>query len=258
MGLLTVGVALTTDAVGQFVNDLCVRLPIDQPSAVARHRLDVVIRRCGQQKRSPALLARLQAALSEAGISCVPGLHEPGLTAEARLAFVRAGAAPSWVPGLRFPTESSLEQFLVANYRSLGLGRLKQPRPQYRLPSGSRIDVLFGNRGSDDLTVCELKVDAGGREVVAQPFAYADELRRTPLGRDRGVSVLILTQSPSPSLFEAVEALSARYEIPASWCCYRMAVHVETVWSTSHPVTSKAAGLSEAAASMSLDVDAIG
>jgi hypothetical protein len=63
-------------SVEQFVSSVLDALPADEPTAVHRHHLDVVIRMCGRRKRSRDLLRRLSDAFDEVGVVCTPGLLE--------------------------------------------------------------------------------------------------------------------------------------------------------------------------------------
>jgi hypothetical protein len=123
-----------------------------------------------------------------------------------------------------------LRDFLYDNYRHIdGLSHLKDPRAEYRLPSGRKIDLLFKVRRSDALVVTELKLARGGQGTIAEVFDYVAELRQTPLGLDREIRVLVITGTPNQELFDDLQALSARHQVTATWVCYRIDLSLSEV-----------------------------
>lgn len=232
-------------SVDRFVDSVDGRLT--NGSGPVRHALRVVLRQCGQEKRSARLLTALDAALAERGISARPGLLEPALAYDAPITFSRA-ARTSWQPGATFPDERSLENFLVAHYRRLpALKNLKRPRRQYPLPSGQRVDLLFEERGSNALVVCELKVGISGYGAVSQLFAYIDQLRASPLAAGRKIKGLIVTGTPDASLEDQIAILAAQRGVEVRWLCYRVEVTFEQVCSTGQTSTGQTSTVPEAA-----------
>ena len=214
-------------SVERFVDSVDGRLSAG--SGPVRHALRVVLRQCGQEKRSARLLTALDTALAERGITARPGLHEPALAYDAPITFTR-GERTAWQPGATFPDERSLEDFIVAHYRRLpALKNLKRPRRQFPLPSGQRVDLLFGERGTNALVVCELKVGISGYGAVSQLFTYIDQLRASPVAAGREVKGLIVTGTPDAALEDQIAVLAKQRGVEVRWLCYRVEVTFEQV-----------------------------
>lgn len=211
----------------QFVAELHASLPATEPTRRRRRHLRVVVRACGYRNIRRELLEVLDADLSAARIAVSPSLLTEDLKPDTVLTFSRAPLHVEARPRLRFHNERALGDFFVENFRSIdGLEEFRRVRREYRLPSGQRIDLLFETK-SGDLVVTELKVGHGGRETVAEAFDYVAELRQTPAGAHRTISVLIVTAQPRRELFDDLAAMAAQHDVSARWLTYDIALTLD-------------------------------
>ena len=129
-------------------------------------RLKAVVHACGWKKRSEKNLEVIQRAFEEAGIYPEPMLTAPGLNWDEMIHFTREKPHPynpDWyAPAHAFSSEKALQRFLIQNFDQIpAFSHLKHPQPEYRLPSGSKVDILCREKKSNDYVVIELKKEAG-------------------------------------------------------------------------------------------------
>ena len=219
-----------------FVDDVDRRLT--EAVRPVRHSMAVVLKKCGQQKKSAGLIAALDEALASLNIATRPGLLDPSLSAGTSVTFTREQRS-SWTPGLTFPDEHSLEDFLVTHFREIpALSHLKRPRRQHRLPHGDKIDLLFEEKRTNALVVAELKVGKGGRDCVAQLFDYMSQVSQTPLAIGREVKGLIVTSVPNLTLQDHARTLAEEKGVEVAWFCYRIDLLMEEVYRVTAETTA--------------------
>ncbi len=127
-----------------------------------RSKLHVILHDCGWKKRGSENLERIQAAFEEAGTYPEPMLTAPGIDWDQMIYFSREKPDPyfpDWyAPQHAFPTEKSLQRFLVQNFSVIPeFLDLKQPQMEYKLPSELRVDILCRERRSNAYVAIELK-----------------------------------------------------------------------------------------------------
>jgi hypothetical protein len=211
----------------EFVAELHAGLPAIEPTRRRRRHLRVVVRACGYKNVRRELLEALDEALSAARIAVSPSLLGPDLRPDTVLTFSRTPIVVDDRPRLRFRTERALGDFLVENFRYIaGLDEFRRVHREYRLPSGQRIDLLFEAKNGE-LVVTELKLGYGGRETVAEAFDYVAELRQTPAGEHRTISVLIVTAQPRRELFDDLAAMAAEHHVSARWLTYEISMTLD-------------------------------
>lgn len=111
-----------------------------------RSKLRTVLSLCGYRRRSAGALANMEAALRTADIYARPRLTDTDLDHDTFIEFSRVPYS-SFQHDMLFSGERDLQAFMVVNYRRIeALHNLKQPRVEYPLPSGARIDLLFRER----------------------------------------------------------------------------------------------------------------
>ncbi|WP_156448682.1 hypothetical protein [Mycobacterium sp. NAZ190054] len=121
--------------------------PPESLSQAPDSQLQVIVKRAGAQRRSPALLARLEEAFRDAGILTFPSLTDPFLKPTDRVRMLDANQPVEGLAPKRelFPTERDLQSFIWARrdqineFRKRGLSGFQE---QARLDSGRRVDIL--------------------------------------------------------------------------------------------------------------------
>lgn len=216
------------ERIEQLVQFLDARLTA--PQAKTRKRLAVILEECGYQNRTAERLRRIEATLEQHGIFCHPSITDPELDLHRSIQISRFASSDE-EPGLSFPDERALQEFLFHNYSRLSAFKgLKSPRKEFLLPSGRRIDLLFRERQTNAYVPVELKAGNGGFGVGMQLLAYIDELRRMPevqaKGLERGI---VVTGLRNPIWEHEVLQHGASHGVRVDWYCYAASLELTAV-----------------------------
>lgn len=157
-------------------------------------QLHVILKSCGWKAKGSQNLSIIQQALAERGIFTWPRLT----TRVDRTHRIYFRKEP-WEPRLLFANEADLRDFLVVNFNQIeAFNNLRDPKPEHRLRSQNRIDILCRGRLTDDYVVIELKVEY--RDVVDQIGSYMREVDETLAKRHQEVRGIVITGRPVPDL----------------------------------------------------------
>lgn len=171
---------MVLDRMDQFVQDVDSRVRRDgergdKPERI-RHKLDVVVAKCGWKRRSDARMRVLENRLSEMQLWCEPSISDANLPQDTWITMRRR---PPPVPVQRMPSEATLEGYLERNWYLIkplmDYGSHRDPAKvvvrQFRLPTGEAVDLVFKDRVNKRWLLVELK-NAKTQGAVAQLRRY--------------------------------------------------------------------------------------
>lgn len=194
-------------------------------------RLDVVIERAGARRRSKELLARLEQAFVDAGITTYPSLTDPDLEAQERVYFLDASRE---IPGLApkrklFRDERTLQEFIKAHqdwFPALRSLELHDFDDEAVLDSGRRVDFLCKKRGSNQLVGIELKVREADDRAVGQLEQYLEDLGAHAASHGfESTHLIVITGQPDQSVRSRVKRYADAHGHEVTFLLYR--VHME-------------------------------
>jgi len=196
-----------------------------QHSDKTHSRLKAVVRACGWKKRSEKNLEQIQQAFEETGIYPEPMLTAPGLAWDEMIYFTREKPHPydpGWyAPAHAFSSEKALHRFLIQNFdRIPEFSHLKQPRSEYQLPSGRKVDILCRERETNGYVAIELKKEA--TDPSGQLEKYLIEVDKKLAQKESpkvGVSGVIITGKPNWAIERELPDTIQKY--PVVWFVFR-------------------------------------
>jgi len=143
-------------------------------------RLHVIIELAGAKRRNEALLAQLDQAFTTRRSSPTHGSRTPSSTRRPpSVMFDRQPPNQGLTRHDSYPRREDLQSFILANldefdeFRELGLSDF---RPQARLDSGRRVDLLCKRPALNQLVGIELKVREPDERAAGQLQQYLDDL----------------------------------------------------------------------------------
>ncbi|MDX1887740.1 hypothetical protein [Mycolicibacterium sp. 120270] len=191
-------------------------------------RLKVILSKAGAQRKSAALLSRLQNAFDEAGIETFPPLEDPFLKLSDRVCMLDAKKPIKGLAARRllFDTERDLQNFIWARrdqleeFRKRGLTGFKQ---QARLDSGRRVDILCKRPADNQLVAIELKVGQPDDRSAGQTQQYLDDLARHAKARDfKSAHLIVISGQPDKSVRERVEQHASSRGLTVEFLLYQV------------------------------------
>ncbi len=191
-------------------------------------RLHVIIELAGAKRRSEALLARLDQAFTDAEIVTYPRLTDPVLKRGDPRVFMfdRSRQIKGLTPTRQlFHDEKTLQSFILANldefdeFRELGLSDF---RPQARLDSGRRVDLLCKRPALNQLVGIELKVREPDDRAVGQLEHYLDDLAEHARKRGCSAHFILIAGQPEKSVRDHVESYAATRGLTVTFLLYRV------------------------------------
>ena len=191
-------------------------------------RLEVILRRAGAKRRSPALLARLQDAFIASGVTTFPPLTDPDLDSKERVYFFDAEHPIEALAPMRqlFRDEQTLQAFIwthrdwFSDLRNLGLYDFEE---QVRLDSGRRVDFLCKRRASKELVGIELKVREPDDRAVGQLQQYLEDLDSHARGHGfESAHLILIAGQPDLSVRRRVEQFATARGLNVTFLLYRV------------------------------------
>jgi len=196
-------------------------------------RLHVIIELAGAKRRNEALLAQLDQAFTDAEIVTYPRLTDPVLKRGDPRVFMfdRSRQIKGLTPTRQlFHDEKTLQSFILANldefdeFRELGLSDF---RPQARLDSGRRVDLLCKRPALNQLVGIELKVREPDERAAGQLQQYLDDLAEH--ARKHGydsAQLMVIAGQPEKSVREHVESYAAARGLTVTFLLYRVQMNL--------------------------------
>lgn len=202
--------------------------PPESLSQAPDSQLQVIVKRAGAQRRSPALLARLAEAFTEAGILTFPPLTDPFLKPGDRVRMLDAHQPVEGLASPRelFPAEKDLQSFIWARrdqineFRKRGLTGFQE---QGRLDSGRRVDILCKKPAANQLVAIELKAAQPDDRSAGQIQQYLDDLARHAKkhGFD-SAHLIVISGQPDKSVRNRVEHYADTRGLTVEFLLYRV------------------------------------
>lgn len=195
-------------------------------SQAPRSELRVIMEDAGAKRRSPALLEKLEAAFTDAGIVTFPSLTDPFLKSTDRVCMFDAQQPIDGLAEQRFlfPAEKDLQSFIWARREHIerfrGLSGFTQ---QAVLDSGRRVDLLCRKAASNQLVAIELKPAQPDDRSVGQVQKYLTDLARHAgsHGFD-SAHLIVITGQPDRSVRERVERYADSCGLTVEFLLYRV------------------------------------
>jgi hypothetical protein len=202
--------------------------PPESLSQAPDSRLHVIIGRAGAKRRSEALLARLDQAFKDAGITTFPPLTDPYLKPSDRVCMLDAKQPVKGLASQRhlLATEKDLQSFVWARraqldeFRKLGLTGFQE---QARLDSGRRVDILCKRPALNQLVAIELKVGQPDDRSAGQTQQYLDDLARH--SKNHGYDsahLIVISGQPDKSVRNRVEHYARTRGVTVEFLLYRV------------------------------------
>ncbi|TDK96486.1 hypothetical protein EI067_15395 [Mycobacterium paragordonae] len=144
-----------------------------------RSGLPQIIERAGAKRRTGPLLARIDEAFADAGIVTFPRLTDPNNRPDERIYMFDRDHQIKGLSLTRqsFPDQDALRDFIFANRHQFeALRGLSDIKPEARLASGRRLDLLAKRPRRNELVGIELKLDEADDRAVGQAQQYIDDL----------------------------------------------------------------------------------
>lgn len=144
-----------------------------------RSRLDQIIDKAGAKRRSDPLLARIDEAFAEAGIVTFPSLTDPHNRPDERIYLFDRDHQMEGLAHARqsFRNQAALRDFILDNRHQFeALRGLSEIKPEAKMASGRRLDLMAKRPRRNQLVGIELKLDEADDRAVGQSQHYIDDL----------------------------------------------------------------------------------
>lgn len=181
-----------------------------------RRKLRSILRALGLARKSTAALLDLQRRFDDEAIFVLPPLTDQYLGLDE---WVRFSSRPLPPERLLFPTERELRRaILSAIGRVDPLRGLRTPRPEYRLRSGKRIDILCRDKRTGEPVAIELKRHFRA-ELAAELLGYLDELEADGMARKLPLRGIVISGSEDPTTMEIFRKVDSNHR-RIDWLVY--------------------------------------
>lgn len=185
-----------------------------------------IVERAGAKRRSGPLLARLDDAFAEAGIVTFPRLTDPKNRPDEPIYFFDRDHQMEGLTVNRqsFGSQNALRHFLLTNIHEFEeLRGLAAPEPEFRFPSGRKLDLLTTRPRRNQLVGIELKLSDADDRAVGQCLHYIDDLMK--LAENRGMAahfILISGGNPNRSVRSRIENYARSRGVTVDFLLHRV------------------------------------
>lgn len=199
-----------------------------------RSRLDQIIERAGAKRRSDQLLARIDEAFADVQIVTFPRLTDPHNKPDERIFMFDRDHQIEGLAQARqsFRNQAALRDFILDNRHQFeALRGLSDIKPEAKLASGRRVDLLAKRPRRNQLVGIELKLDEADDRAVGQSQHYIDDLAKE--AERQGVEphfMLIAGGQPNKSVRARIESYAKTRGVGVTFLLHRVEMSLR-----SHP-----------------------